>query len=299
MTATLSEADSHPPLTRLYGLALLTQFIWALNNNLSKFALQAIPPLLLAGLRMAICAVLMVPVYSLARTSPWNWRSLPKLIALGLIGVGMNQFFFVVGINRTSVTHAAFILPLTPVIALLLASALRQERVTRGKVIGMTIAFSGVLILQLTKTSDRGSSLAGDLLLLVGIVSFATYIVLGKRATASFDGITVSTVAYLASALLMLPVTLSQARGFDFAAVPVRAWLALGYMAVFSSITGYLIYYYVLKHLAPSRISAFSYAQPVMSTSIAALLLGEPVTLGLLISGALVLAGVYVTEKAQ
>ena len=292
------EAGSRPPLVRLYGLALLAQFIWALNNNLAKFALQSIPPLLLTGLRMTLCALLITPIYGLSRTTRWQWRSLPKLAALGVVGVGLNQFFFVVGINRTSVTHAAFILPLAPVLALLLARLLGQEQVTRGKLFGMGIAFSGVLLLQLTKTSERVASLTGDLLLLAGIASFATYIVLGKRATASFDGLTVSTVAYLSSALLMLPITLSEAHGFDFAAVPLRSWLALGYMAVFSSITGYLIYYYVLHHLAPSRISAFSYAQPVMSTGIAALLLDEPVTPGLLLAGALVLLGVYVTERA-
>jgi drug/metabolite transporter (DMT)-like permease len=295
----LTEAPSRPALGRLYALALLTQFIWALNNNVSKFALQGFPPLLLAGFRTALAAVLILPIYYILRARLLHARELPKLIALGAIGVGMNQFFFVVGINWTSVTHSAFILPLTPVITMLMAAALKQEKITRAKVMGMAIAFTGVLLLQLTKPPGQGATLLGDMLLLVGVLSFASYIVLGKRATALYDGITVTTVAYVGSALILSPLTIWQARGFDFSSVPLRSWLAVGYMALFSSIAGYLIYYYVLTHIESSRASNFSYAQPVMSTSLAALLLGEPVTLWLLFSGALVLTGVWVTERSR
>jgi drug/metabolite transporter (DMT)-like permease len=238
-------------------------------------------------------------VYFYLRQRPLHWRELPKLMALGAIGVGMNQFFFVVGINNTSVTHAAFILPLTPVITMLLSTALGQERITAQKVIGMTIAFSGVLVLQLSRQPDAGASLLGDLLLFVGVLSFASFIVFGKRATALYDGITVTSMAYISSALLLLPLTLWQASKFDFSTPPASAWLALGYMVLFSSIFGYLLYYYVLTHIEPSRASAFSYAQPVMSTSLAALLLGERVSLWLLVSGALVLLGVWVTERSR
>jgi drug/metabolite transporter (DMT)-like permease len=295
----LTEAASRPPLARLYLIALLTQFVWALNNNLSKFALQAFPPFFLAGFRTLIAATLIVPIYLWRGRFDWDRRALPKLILLGLAGVGMNQFFFVVGISRTSVTHAAFILPLTPLIALILSSIIGQERFTRGKVIGMLVAFSGVAFLQLTKGPDRGATLLGDALLLVGVMSFASYIVFGKKATASFDGIAVTTIAYIASAIAMLPMTIAGFGSVDFAAVPFRSWFALGYMAVFSSIVGYLLYYYVLTHLAPSRASAFSYLQPLMSTSIAAVLLDEPVTVSLAVSGALVLLGVWIAERSR
>jgi drug/metabolite transporter (DMT)-like permease len=51
--------------------------------------------------------------------------------------------------------------------------------------------------------------------------------------------------------------------------------------------------------MEPSRLSAFSYLQPVLATGFAAVLLGEPVTISLAISGALVLLGVWVTERAK
>ncbi len=286
-------------MVRLYLLAVGVQFIWALNNNVTKFALKGFPPLLLAGLRASIAAVLLVALYLVIRSRPFPLRDLPKLIVLGAMGIGLNQFFFVVGINRTSVTHASFILQLTPIVTMLMSGALGQERITIPKIAGTAIAFLGVVLLQLTKAEGEGASLAGDAMLCIGVVSFASYIVFGKRATARYDAITVTTIAYVGSSLGMLPLTIWQGRGFDFTQVPAIAWASVAYMAIFSSIIGYLLYYYVLTHMEPSRVSQFSYLQPVMATSIAAVLLGEPVTLWLAVSGGLVLLGVFVAEKAR
>jgi drug/metabolite transporter (DMT)-like permease len=248
---------------------------------------------------MILCTLLMLPLYWWRRRlTPVNPRHWWKLIGFGALGVGLNQFFFVVGIARTSVTHAALILPLTPLLTLGMARALGLEKITPRKMFGMAIAFSGVLVLQLSKGPARGATLFGDLLLFLGILSFASYIVLGKRATSSYDGVVVNTIAFAASAVMLLPVTLWQIQGFDFSRVTSTGWGSFLYMVAFSSILGYMLYYYVLKHLEPSRISAFSYIQPVMTTSLAAVLLGEPVTISLVGAGALILLGVWVTERA-
>ena len=287
---------------RLIGLALLVQLIWAINNALSKFALAEIPSLLLGSVRMSLCALILLPLYFALRKPGANMPTRAqwvKLILLGALGVGANQLLFVVGIARTSVSHGALILPLTPLMTLLLSALLGLEKITPRKLLGMGIAFSGVLVLQLSKTPSPGASLLGDFILFIGVIAFASYIVLGKRASANFDGLFVNTVGFCASAAMLLPVTVWGVFNFDFSHVTLRAWASLCYMCVFSSIVGYMLYYYVLTHMAPSRLSAFSYLQPVMTTSAAALLLGEPITSSLITAGALVLLGVWVTERSR
>lgn len=295
----MTDPDSRPPAWRLYTLAILVQLIWALNNSLSKFALRGVPALLLAGLRMILAASFIIPFYWHQRPHDWGGRDFWKLFGLGAIGIGLNQFCFLVGVSRTSVTHASLIIPITPLLTLLIAAALGQEKITIRKVIGLTLAFSGILVLQFTKRSDQGATLLGDFIIFLGMLTFAFYIVLGRRATSSHSGVVVNTFAFVGSALMLLPTTIWESRKFDFGSVPWVSWASLLYMALFSSVVGYLLYYYVLTHMEASRISAFSYAQPVMGTSLAALLLGEPITVTLFIAGALVLAGVYVTERSR
>src|SRR3970282_642084 len=105
----------------------------------------------------------------------------------------------------------------------------------------------------------------------------------------------------LAGALLVLPLAVWQVvkmtREGSWGAVGWQGWLAMVYMAAFASVAAYLIYYWVLRHMAASRLSAFSYLLPVMATCLGILLLPEErVTRHLVGGGALVLVGVYLTE---
>ncbi|MGH9795027.1 MAG: DMT family transporter [Candidatus Acidiferrales bacterium] len=79
-------------------------------------------------------------------------------------------------------------------------------------------------------------------------------------------------------------------------AVAWQGWAGLAFMAAFASVIAYLIYFWALKHVAASRLAAFSYLLPLIATLLSIALLDEPVTRYLLIGGALVMAGVYLAE---
>jgi drug/metabolite transporter (DMT)-like permease len=68
-------------------------------------------------------------------------------------------------------------------------------------------------------------------------------------------------------------------------------------MAIFPSVVSYLIFCYALTKMPASRVSAFSYLQPVLATILAVPMLGESVNGSLAGGGALVLIGVYVAER--
>jgi DME family drug/metabolite transporter len=102
-------------------------------------------------------------------------------------------------------------------------------------------------------------------------------------------------IAYFAAGLLALPLALwSLSRG---AHGSVLAWCGVAYMAAGSSVAGYLIYAYALRHLAASRVSVVVYLQPVVVTLLAILMLGERPGAGFLPAVGLVLAGVWVVER--
>jgi uncharacterized membrane protein len=98
-------------------------------------------------------------------------------------------------------------------------------------------------------------------------------------------------------ALAMLPVVVGYSRGFDFAVVSWVGWASLVYMAVFASVVCYLIYYYALSHVPASRVSAFSYLQPLISTVMAISILDEHRTRSLMSGRALVLTGIFLAER--
>jgi drug/metabolite transporter (DMT)-like permease len=83
------------------------------------------------------------------------------------------------------------------------------------------------------------------------------------------------------------------------AAVPPRAWLALAYLIVFGSLVAFSAYVWLLRNAPLSLIATYAYVNPVVAVVLGALILGEHVTLPILIGGAVVVAGVGLVVSAE
>jgi drug/metabolite transporter (DMT)-like permease len=297
-------AGRGPSRLRLYSLIALMVLLWSANFIVGKLALRWFPPLLLSPLRTTLAGLFIVPVYLWnrranpeARADHWTRRDILLLVLLGIFGVALNQIFFIVGLSRTSVAHSSLVIGLTPMLVLLLAAGLRQERLTARKLAGMAVAIGGIGVLNAAPSKAAGATLAGDLFIFLAALTFALFTVAGKHATARHASITVNTFAYAGGAVALAPFTMWQSAGFSFDGLGAAAWLTLIYMALFPSLICYLIYYYALMHIPASRVSAFAYLQPLLATVMATTLLGERLTENVIGGGAMVLAGVWLTER--
>lgn len=292
---------SRPSPRKLYSLIALMVVLWTLNFVIGKMALREFPALLAAGLRASLAGLLILPVYLATGFRQdrvrWTRADLPVLLFLGLVGVGLNQVFFLLGLQRTSVAHAAFLIALTPLMVLLLSAIAGHERLSATRLGGMGVAAAGAVLLQSRPGRGGEATLLGDLFILLASVTFALFTVVGKRATANHGPITINTFAYVGGGLLLAPVTIWESSRFAFAHVSVAGWASLFYMALFPSVVCYLIFYYALTWLPASRVAAFTYLQPPLATVLAVVFLGDPVTRSLAAGGALVLSGVWLAER--
>lgn len=289
---------SHPKRGVLFSAIALMMAIWGVNFIIAKVALRHLDPVTLASFRVVLSAVLIMPVYlSSVRRSGFARGDVWEFVKLGLFGVAINQMCFTIGINYTTVSHSALIVGMGPIYVLLLAWLMGLEEMTWQKIAGMALAFTGVVVLAAEHGfSLQGGSLTGDLITLAGSWGFAFYVVLGKRVAPRFDSVEMNTFNYLTGAVLVLPVAVRQALVLDWRSVAWQGWAGLLFMAAFASVVAYLIYFWALRHVAASRIAAFSYVLPVLATLLGIVFLGEPVTGHLLVGGGFVLAGVYLAE---
>lgn len=296
----------HPSL--LAGLIAVMVASWSLNFIFGKIGLRHFAPLTLASFRVELAALLMAPIYAiqrlarLPRARPFNRRDFWTFAYLGLLGVGVNQVCFTIGLNYTTVGHSALVVGMNPILILLLARLQGLEALTAKKVTGMAMAFAGVAVL----ASEHGFSLhsgtlSGDLITFTGTLGLALYTVLGKRVAAEYDSVSMNAFNYFVGGIVFLPLAIRQAlglsRGHAWGLVAWEGWVALGFMAVFASVVAYLIYFWVLRYMTASRLGAFGYLHPVMTTTLGVALLGERLTWPLLGGGTLVLAGVYLIES--
>jgi drug/metabolite transporter (DMT)-like permease len=145
--------------------------------------------------------------------------------------------------------------------------------------------------------AGTGATWLGDFFVVLTGLCFALFTVFGKEVTKQYSTITMNTCAYVSGAIVLLPLTLWEAARVPLAHVSVGAWLAAIYMALFPSVIAYLIYYHALAHMAASRLSAFSYLQPVFAAIMGVVILGETLGAPVIAGGSVILAGVYMAER--
>jgi drug/metabolite transporter (DMT)-like permease len=298
-----ASASQHPSAATLYLMIAFMIVSWALNFVIGKVALREIPSMVLPGMRIAIAFLCFIPIYLWDRPhhkkTPFRRADIGKLILISICGITFNQFFFIAGLERTSVAHMAVFISLTPVLVLLIAAAIGQEKITAPKLIGMLVAMAGVLSIELSAGGEsRIATPLGDLFGFLCTLSFAIYTVAGRDLGARYGSIPMNLLMHGIGAITLLPLAFMNRGSFHLSQVSTTGWMSLGYMVVFSSVCAYLIFYYALMHIPASRVAAFTYAEPVLAAILGFAILGEPVTWILGIGGALVLAGVWVAERA-
>jgi drug/metabolite transporter (DMT)-like permease len=289
--------------------------IWSVNFIAAKIGLLYLPPLAMASFRVVFAGITMVPTYLLCLCMPafseaaafrrrgFATRDFWVFLYLGFFGVSINQICFTVGLSFTSVSHASVIVGMGPLYILVLAVLFGLERATAHKVVGMLIALLGVGVLASEHgLSVHSASFKGDAITMTGSVGFAMYVVLGKRVAGKYDTLTMTAFNHFAGALLVLPVALYQASRLWSAGhwpPPWQAWAALLYMAVFGSAVAYVLYFWLLRYLEASQLSAFTYLLPVLATILGILWLGEKGSWIQVLGGILALGGVYWIESGR
>lgn len=288
----------------LYGLLAVMVLCWAANFTFTKIATRELPALLAACLRTVCSGVFMAPLFLWLRHSrnfggrPVRAGDVPRLLAVGLAGLVGNQIVFVLGVSRTSVAHSALLIALTPMLVLLGAAAMGHERVGARKLGGMALAVGGVALLQLRHSAVGTASLAGDALVVVSAAMFAAFSIFGKATASELGILTLNTFAFVGGTLVVLPYTVWQLVRMDLGQVSLAAWLSVMYMGLFPSIVGYMIYAYALRRLPASRVASLSYLQPICATLLAVAILGERPGTAFLGGAALVLTGVWITQRS-
>ncbi len=284
-------------------LMLLTTFFWAGNIVAGKVALTGFSALALAQLRMAAAAALYWILYLAYRGFPQQRPSKRQWLILGLMalnGITLNQVFYIGGLARTSVTHAGLIQAIGPVMVLLLAGCLRVETFTLQKLAGMAVCFTGVAVLLLEKPGRASTAhWTGDAMMIAAGAVFAWYTILMKEVAHLYDTLTLNALVFGLGAILLIPFCAPATARVAWRQVPVQAWLGLGFMVLFGSLVAYLIFGFALQELTASTVASFSYLQPVMAALLGIWLLSERISSSTVVGGGVILAGVYLTERAR
>ena len=175
------------------------------------------------------------------------------------------------------------------------ARARRRPRALRARAAsaGIALAFAGVVVVVVLGLGRDFSlhGLRGPLLVLVAPLTFAVYNVLYKPLLGRYDLPALTAAGGLVGSLLFLPFENTGAID-RFGALDAGSWIALAALGLGATLGGYVTWSIALRGLEPSRAMSYLYCVPPLAVAIGALRSDEPVTLWLLLGGALVIGGV-------
>jgi drug/metabolite transporter (DMT)-like permease len=277
---------------------LLVQIFFGVHYLAAKRAMTEMPPLVYAAMRAAGGAALVLAM-ALALRRPFpSRRDAGQLFLWAILGVVINQIFFVEGLYRTTAIHSALLNSAIPVMTLLAAVALSHERMTGQKALSVGLAIAGVLlILRPGGAALAEGTLAGDALTLLNGTSYALFLVLAKRVLSRTDALAATAVLLAFGALVIGLVSLPAWAGFDPSRVSGEAWAWLAFVVVFPTAGAYLLNNYALARADASVVALFIYLQPLIAAVLAVARLGERPPPATWAGGLLVFAAVYLALR--
>ena len=132
---------------RHFGAMLLLALMWGLSIPVTKLGLQDLPPLTLTALRFAFAVPLML-LFTLGRQA-MPLRALPKVAALGLLGIGVGQVAQTFGVAGTSASVGTIVSATIPLFIVVFAAMRLGQHVSRIQALGLLTAFAGIALVAL------------------------------------------------------------------------------------------------------------------------------------------------------
>jgi len=253
------------------------------------------PPFILAAYRLAFAAALLAPFMLLtggfAELRGFSKREL-SLVALSGIALTFHFGLWVVSLGLTLVSTSVILVTSHPIFVAAVQHFLMKERVRRVAVVGIVIAFSGVVLISVTDYRLGGGTIMGDVFAFVGGLCAGVYFLSGRVARRTLS---VAPYAFSVYGLAAMLLFISGAIAGDVIIVTSGRELTLFLlMAIVPTIFGHTMFNYALKKVPAHIISTSVLGEPVGASLLAFMLLpGEVPTLWIVLGGALVVGGLY------
>jgi drug/metabolite transporter (DMT)-like permease len=264
-------------------------------------AVDAAPPFTIAAIRFGVASALLYAWARLAsrplsRVTRAEW---PLIAGLGLTAIAGYNWLFLTGLTLAPASDGAIIVPgLAPVFTVLLAGIILRERLGLRAYIGFAVAAVGLYLVVSPGGGADGRRLLGDLMFLAGAVCWGVYSVLARVASRRFDAVSATLYGTALGTLILIPAALLEGGAERVLRAPPPAVAGIAYLAVLGTVAAFVLLNLGVARIGAARASAFALLVPIVGVLSSVALLGERVGPTTLIGGLIVLAGLWLVERA-
>ena len=287
----------HAPTGRLIAAFAAVYIIWGSTYLAIRFAIETMPPFMMAGIRFLVAGVLILgwaKLRGMERPTRDQWKSALLIGTLLLMG-GNGAVVYAEQTVPSGI--AALLVAVTPC-WMVLIDWLRPggPRPTLAIVFGLLLGLGGVALLLGPESLLGGGRVdpLGTLVLMVGCLCWSSGSIYSRHANVPRSPMVGTGMQMVCggSVLVLASALTGEFARVDPAAFSVKSVLAFLYLIVFGAIIGYSAYIWLLRASTPARVSTYAYVNPVVAVLLGWLLAGEALTLRMLIAALVILGAV-------
>ncbi|MFB2538881.1 MULTISPECIES: DMT family transporter [unclassified Acinetobacter] len=287
--------------TGLYIKQIAVAMMWGGTFVAGRILSQELPPLLSAVLRFSLASFLLVLLVFYTHKK-WVFVSKKSLLItalMGLTGIFAYNLFFFSALAKIEAGHTALFVSLSPILTVLFAQFLFNEKLKWLNYIGVALAFFGTFIV--VTRGDFATPLMqsiglGELFMCGAVLSWVCYTLLNRKNTELTPLLTI-TYASLWGTLFLWLNTFLHLEIMHFKQIPLPQMMALFYVGALGTVLSFIWYAQGIAQLGASKTVVFTNLVPVFAVLLSYLILDEKISWSMLVGGVLIFSGIYLTNK--
>jgi len=262
----------------------------------TRFVIGETDPLSLVFYRYVVSVVCLAPfLLALWPRERLSLADYARIAGFGILFFVLFPWGFNASLQYVPAARGAIGLATIPIQTMIVAYMFGRERFTLAKVLGVGMAFTGIVVAFGTAAFQPGHSsyLMGDGLMLLGVFCAAVYSVFSRATLMRFGPLFVTALAMAFAVLALLPF-IAVTHGAALPVFSAKGWLAVLFLGSIAGALQFSLFMWALRWLPPTTTVLYLTLNPIAAMVLGILLLGERLTPEMLVGFGLVLAGILV-----
>lgn len=296
-TEIVNSSSGHTNL--LYNiLAFVTVAVWGVTFVSTKVLIaHGLTPTWIFIIRFAIAYIF---ILAIDHKRLWSGSLKDELfmVAMGLTGGSLYFISENSALQLTFASNVSLIICAAPVLTMVLGIIIYKDRIRAKAIIGSVIALCGVTAVILNGSLNFGLNPAGDLLTLLAALFWAAYCLLLKHMNRLYSNTFITRKVFFYGCVSALVYSIFEPLPtFPTSEALVPVVLNLLFLGIIASFICYIMWNNAVKILGPEKTANYLYFTPLITIAASLVILGEPVSLCMIIGGLAIIGGVYLTAK--
>jgi drug/metabolite transporter (DMT)-like permease len=283
------------------GLAFAAIYlIWGSTFLAIRYAVESIPPLVVAGIRQSIAGGIMLA---------WAWlRGFRPTRRQWVAGFILGSFFFLIGHGTLHWAEqyvnsglAALLMATEALFILVLGWMMGQQKISLRSILGLGLGVAGVAMLTGVELTVKGSSLWGLMAVLLGSLSWSFGVVISPRLKLPEDALGRTALPSLCGGAMLLIAAgvTGEFQQTRWASISLHSLFGLGYLITFGSVIAFTAYTWLLQRVPPTLVATHTYANPVVAVLLGWLFAHESLSLRVVLASVAILGAIVLIRRGE